>query len=416
MTKISRITTKITAVLSMLLPFGLSAGEDASAPAIRFQKYQLDAKFRSEGVAVADLNNDGQLDIAAGFVWYAAPEWQMHVISAKPPSESQSVLGSPPHFAPKGYSNSFCCFADDRNGDGWSDVIVCDFPGTPTWWFENPKETNSEWKRHLCIPVTNNESPDYIDLDGDGRRELIVAISPPTDDADGPNRQMAIATPSADPGEPWHLQTISEKAAAGTRKYSHGLGVGDLNRDGRADILCADGWWEAPAASQNIWPFHSAQFGERPPQGEGKAAQLHVYDIDGDGDSDVLASSPHSFGVWWHEQGPAGEFTTHQIDNSFSQLHGLCLADINGDGLLDFVTGKRWWAHGGRDPGGDQPAVFCWFELQRENGRPYWIKHQFDHDSGPGTQFVVEDVDGDGLLDVVSANKKGVYWFRQQRD
>ena len=178
-----------------------------------------------------------------------------------------------------------------------------------------------------------------------------------------------------------------------------------------------DGWWQAPADdSEAEWEFHPAEFGERPDSGEGKAAQLCVYDFDGDGDNDVLASSPHAFGVWWHEQGADGKFTPHLIDDTFSQLHGLCLADINSDGLPDFVTGKRWWAHGGRDPGGDQPAVFYWFELQREQGRPTWTRHQIDHDSGPGTQFVVQDVDGDGLLDVVSSNKKGVYYFRQVGD
>jgi hypothetical protein len=89
--------------------------------------------------------------------------------------------------------------------------------------------------------------------------------------------------------------------------------------------------------------------------------------------------------------------------------------DINGDGLMDFVTGKRWWAHGGKDPGADGPAVMYWYELTRKNGRPVWIPHKFDDDSGVGTQFEVADVNGDGLPDVVTANKKGVYYFEQVR-
>jgi len=188
--------------------------------------------------------------------------------------------------------------------------------------------------------------------------------------------------------------------------------VGDVNKDGRNDLLCASGWWEAPESyADGEWKFHAASFGENE-----KAAQMYVYDFDDDGDNDVLASSPHAFGIWWHEQQSDGSWQAHEIDRSFSQTHGVCFADINGDGLPDFVTGKRWWAHGGRDPGGDQPAVFFWFELTRQNGRPEWIRHQFDHDSGPGTQFEVADVDGDDLLDVVSSNKKGVYYFEQVRD
>jgi hypothetical protein len=89
------------------------------------------------------------------------------------------------------------------------------------------------------------------------------------------------------------------------------------------------------------------------------------------------------------------------------------MGDINGDGLVDFVTGKRWWAHGGSDPGGDQPAVFCWYEFARRDGRPVWVRHQFDDNSGVGTQFELADVNNDGMLDIVSSNKKGVFYFQQ---
>jgi hypothetical protein len=165
----------------------------------------------------------------------------------------------------------------------------------------------------------------------------------------------------------------------------------------------------APSADGS-WTFHNVSFGPA-------CAQMYAYDFDGDGDNDVLSSSAHAIGIWWHEQLGDEKWQTHEIDNSFSQTHSLCLADINDDGLLDFVTGKRWWAHGPKgDVGADQPAVMCWFELQRENGKPVWTRHQFDHDSGVGTQFEVADVNGDKLLDVVTSNKKGVYYFEQVRE
>lgn len=392
-----RTLLPLTLIATSLFAFAAPASA-ASPTKVRFERTQLDPKFRSEGVAVADFNKDGKLDVAAGFVWYEAPDWKLHPITEKAPE-----------YDPKGYSNSFCNFAEDVNHDGWPDLLVVDFPGTPTWWFENPKEPGKPWPKHTVTPVTNNESPTYLDLDGDGKRELICGISPDPKNTDGPERRMAYITPAADAYAPWTIHTISAKDAPGAKRYSHGLGVGDVNGDGRNDVLVAEGWWEAPAQESDVaWAFHAAPFGQ--------AAQMFAYDFDGDGDNDVLSSSPHAYGIWWHEQVGKNQWKKHEIDKSFSQTHGVCLADINGDGLPDFVTGKRWWAHAKGDPGGDEPAVFFWFELTRENGHPVWIPHQFDRDSGPGTQFEVADINGDGLLDVISSNKKGVYVFKQVRD
>ena len=73
-----------------------------------------------------------------------------------------------------------------------------------------------------------------------------------------------------------------------------------------------------------------------------------------------------------------GQFVQHTIDDSFSQSHALMLADINGDGLKDIVTGKRFWAHG---PTGDvnpsDPAVVYWYELTR-TGRIGQMGSAFD--------------------------------------
>jgi len=359
------------------------------AEEIHFKKTQLDTKFRSEGVAAADFDHDGRMDVAAGSVYYAAPDWQMRVIDEQARE-----------FDPKGYSNSFINFTDDVNGDGWADLIVVDFPGKETWWFENPQGSTGAWKRHVCVPVTNNESPTYLDVDGDGQRELVFSNG---------EFRMAYAEPGDDVTQPWRQVPISEPKAPGTQKFSHGLGVGDVNGDGRADVITTGGWWEGPEdPSAGNWMFHPANLGEA-------CSQMHVYDFDADGDSDVLSASAHAFGIWWHEQLP-NAWKTHEIDSSFSQTHATCFADINQDGRKDLVTGKRWWAHGGKDPGGDQPAVMFWFELSERDGGYEWVPHQFDHDSGVGTQFDVVDINGDGLLDVITSNKKGVFYFEQVRN
>lgn len=357
---------------------------------ISFKKTRLDDKFRSEGVAAGDFNHDGKLDVAAGSVYYAAPDWKMH-----------SILEQPEEFDPAVYSHSFCNFSGDLNGDGWDDLIVVDFPGQQTWWFENPQTAGGPWRRHTCVPVTNNESPQYLDVDNDGVRELLFADGSPA---------VALANPVSDWKAEWKIRPVSALNSPGTNKFSHGIGAGDINNDGRNDVLCTVGWWEAPAENApGEWKFHPAKFGE-------DCAQMYAYDFDGDGDNDVLSSSAHRTGIWWHEQTADG-WKPHLINDEFSQTHSICLADINGDGLPDFVTGKRWWAHGAAgDPGSDQPAVMYWFELSRKDGKPVWTPRQFDHDSGVGTQFEVADMNGDGLLDVITANKKGAHYFQQVRE
>ena len=170
--------------------------------------------------------------------------------------------------------------------------------------------------------------------------------------------QMAWYELGKDSNAEFIAHTISDKFPkdkskdAGVFRYSHGLGVGDINGDKRPDVLIRGGYWEAPAdPRQPNWKFVPKNFGD-------EAAQMYVYDVDGDGLNDVLSSSAHKIGIWWHQQQKDGSFVTRTIDGSFSQSHALELVDINGDGLKDLVTGKRFWAHG---PNGDinpnDPAV-----------------------------------------------------------
>jgi len=375
----------IALLLSLLASSSPAADK---APSISFKRTQLDSKFRSEGASVGDFNNDGKLDISAGAVYFAAPDWKM-----------VAVQENPPVYDPHNYSNSFCNFADDVNGDGRTDLLVVDFPAMETWWFEQPEKAGGTWKRHVAAPVTNNESPDYLDIDGDGTRELLLAFDP--------GKHIGFAK-RAKEGH-WPLTAVSAAGAPGTDRFSHGIGAGDINGDGRNDIMVVEGWWEAPQeATASPWVFHPAPFGKA-------CANMYAYDVDGDGDNDVLSSSAHEAGIWWHEQTPDG-WKTHEITSDVSQTHSLHLVDINGDGLKDLVTGKRYWAHGPKgDVRPDDPAVVMWYELKREGGKPTWTPHEIDHDSGVGTQFAVADVNGDGLLDVVTSNKKGTHYFEQVR-
>ena len=157
------------------------------------------------------------------------------------------------------------------------------------------------------------------------------------------------------------------------------------------------------------WTFHPANLGEA-------AAQMYAYDFDGDGDQDVVSSSAHAYGIWWHEQTQDEQGKTHWkqhlITKDFSQTHGLSLVDLNRDGHPDLVTGKRYFAHMGKDPGEYEPAVLYWFEL-KSGKNPQWTPHLIDDNSGVGVEVVTQDVTKNGLTDIVVANKKGVFLFEQ---
>lgn len=381
-------------VLFLCFQEGIFAQKSNSGAEIRFEKSVLTNDFISEGMAVGDVNQNGQLDVMAGVYWFEAPNWTPHEIA------------EPQDFDPaKTYSNSFLNFSMDVNQDGWMDLIRINWPGKDVSWFENPQNKKGHWEKHQIHDHQGNESPRFVDINGDGRKDIVC---------NDPQRKQMIwlEAPSEKGDIVWKKHIISqEEGIPGTHQYTHGLGVADLNQDGQMDVLITKGWWEGPEDPTQIeWTFHPVDWGE-------DCAQMYVFDVDNDGDLDVVSSSAHKYGIWWHEQSQqmdgSVQWIRHEIDRSFSQTHSLYLADINGDGWKDLVTGKRHFAHNGRDPGGMDPAVLYWYEYV-PGIIPQWIPHQIDDDSGSGLNLVVQDMNGDGLPDIVTANKKGVFVFLQQ--
>jgi len=371
----------------------------AQQPAPTFKKLVLSDKFYCEGAYYGDFNKDGKPDVVAGPFWFEGPDFQ-----------KQHQVREPKVFDPKGYSDNFLTFTADFNGDGWTDIFYVGFPGQASYWYENPAGKEAPWKQHLALKNIGNESPMWGDITGDGRPDLIFNI-------DG---YMGYAT--FDPGkpdEPWTFYAVTPKA--GYHKYSHGVGFGDVNGDGRMDMLDSAAWWEQPASAKpgEPWIKHPFKFADA-------GAQMFVYDVDGDGLNDVITAwHCHQYGLVWYKQSkdakgdiawqqqiimaPKPDLKSDAL--RFSQPHAIELVDINGDGLKDVLTGKRFWAHGPKgDAEPNAPAVVYWFELRRAKDQPVqYVPHLIDDDSGVGTQVAAADLNGDQVPDVIVGNKKGIF-------
>ena len=385
----------ITCTAFLIVAFSLMNYSAAAENSVEFEKVLLSEEFNSEGADFADIDGDGQQDIVSGPYWYAGPDFkQRHRYAEKGP------------YSIKGYSDYFFTFVYDFNGDGRPDVLSIPMPGTAGYWHENSGKPDCIWKKHQVLATIDNESPSFTNLVGDERPELVCIHQ----------GAFGYATPNwKEPTKPWTFTPVTPKKGYG--RFTHGLGIGDVNDDGRQDLLETNGWWEQPAKTGELFKFHAFRFAQS------GGSHMFAYDFDGDGDNDVISvQNAHAWGLTWFERRGTGDdflFVPHPIltdkaeDNAhklaISQMHAMALADIDGDGIKDIITGKRYWAHGGHDPGAQQLPVLYWFRTVRTASGVVFEPHLIDSRTGVGTQLTVADVTGNGELDILIGNKLGTF-------
>jgi len=359
-----------------------------------FHKTVITRDFLSEGVTSADINKDGQQDIIAGYYWFEAPQWKRHEMAPSRKFEPR-----------KEYSESFLNMALDVNLDGWEDVVIIDFPGKAGFWFENPQNKGGIWQKHIIADSMgiSNESPGFIDMNGDGRLDILCG--------DYAKRQIVwLQAPTRKGDLTWTRHALSAAGVKGTDRFSHGIGYGDINMDGLKDVVITNGWFEGKTnLSSGDWIFHEASLGE-------PCSHMQILDVNGDGKNDVVSSSAHALGVWWHEQVIINgniDFKTHLISNTTAQTHSTIMADIDGDGKEEMITGKRFLAHNGNDAGDGDIPILMYFNFD-SSSLPYFGEHIIDDDSGAGLNIEIKDMNKDLKKDIIIANKNGVFLLINQ--
>ncbi|RVU02818.1 DUF1080 domain-containing protein [Mucilaginibacter limnophilus] len=387
--------------------------KEESSP--HFAPQRISDMFYSFSATIADFNNDGKMDVAAGPYIYYGPDFTHY----------HEVFFGQTYNPSREFAEVNCEYSFDFNNDGWQDIFI-GAAGPPRIYL-NAKGESRRWDRYDVVKGGVSEVTVFKDLDGDGKPELVY----------GQNGAMWYARfDAADALKPWKTVQIS---AVGYY-MPHGIGVGDINSDGRADIINPHGWWEQPAKGQDegTWKFHSqafARYGHRSVGGGGSV--MAIYDVNGDGLNDIVSSlNAHGFGIGWFEQkrDAAGKisFVNHLIADDYSvnnpgglaisELHGSNYADIDDDGIPDFIVGKRYWSHLDSyfDPDPYGPPVVYVYKTVRDKKAPggaRFVPELVHNRSGAGSDITVGDIDKNGTIDIVTSTDRGtfIFWNKGKR-
>lgn len=375
----------------------------------RFKVQRISDFYYSWGADAADFNKDGHMDVVSGPYIYFGPDFTKH-------KEIYPAIAVGPS---KEFSQINHQFTYDVNSDGWPDIIT---GWTAPTVYINPENESRRWVSYKPIQNTQSETTVFTDIDNDGKPELVYA-------SQGQFRYAKLGV--SDTARTWVEYNVSEKGYA----LAHGIGTGDINGDGRIDILGATGWWEQPLtlSKEKTWQYHPVAFGRyKNRSGNVGGALMAVYDANGDGLNDVVSNlNVHGFGLAWYEQkrdaGGKISFVRHMISDdysqksvenvTFSQGHGATFADIDKDGIMDFIVGKRHFTHLDNmyDPDSYGAPVLYWYRTVRNKNAPggaQFVPELIHNRSGAGSEITAVDLNKDGAVDLITATNRGtfIYW------
>jgi len=347
-----------------------------------FRLHTINAESRFEAACIFDVNRDGKPDIFCGGFWYEAPSWNKHFVRDVPEEDN--------------YYYDFANLPIDIDGDGWTDIINAAWHNKKLFWLRNPGSSGGPFEVIDIDTPGNIETALAVDINGDGRPDILPNIM-------GQAAWYEFShDKTAQHGVKWTKHPLPKQAA------DHGIGAGDINGDGLCDIVTPTGWLEQTKNSDDKWQWH-AEFNLGP-----ASIPILVHDVDQDGDADIIWGLGHNYELSWMEQTWSDgkrSWQKHIIDKSWSQPHFMLLADLDNDGNQELVTGKRYYAHNGRDPGDNDPLRVYYYKFDPNERK--WRRYTI-HEGGRvgfGINTCAIDIDGDGDIDIVAPGKSGLYLF-----
>ncbi len=392
-------------VATSVISFAIASADEP----VRFRRHVINSNSEFSAAAAIDVNSDGRLDIVSGGWWYGSPTWVRHRL------RDVEMIGN--RF--DDYSN----LPLDVDQDGDLDLVSINYRSKSLYWVRNPGRAGGDWQKSVIDIPGPSETGFLADVNHDGIPDLI------------PNGTKFAAWYERAPTQPGTSEVKFLRRNLPDEIIGHGIGIGDINGDGRMDLVSANGWAEGPIdAAKDRWLWHSEFKFFRD-----CSVPMICSDVDRDGDTDIIWGRGHDVGLYWTEQRsadvannnkelPSGlmpevgdvllgktKWVSHAIDTSWAAAHALLLGDIDGDGRDDLVAGKRFQGHDGRDPGENDPLAIYWYRFV-DSSRT-WQRNTISLGAGCGMDLdpKLVDIDADGDLDILAPARSGLYLLENLR-